>query len=84
MTDDDCFLNEEQLEAKLNLKNGSLRRKRYYGFTLPHVEITKGTRRYHWPTVRDFLLQKAKPATMPPEEYTAPRRGRRRLVPASH
>jgi hypothetical protein len=49
------FLTEYQLERILCFPTGSLRKRRYRGFKIPHVKIGD-TIRYHWPTVKVWLL----------------------------
>ncbi len=53
--DNDDFINEEQLENKLNIPKGALRRRRHRGLELPYIKLGSSIR-YHWPTVRAFLL----------------------------
>jgi hypothetical protein len=53
---DDEFITEEQLEKRINCPKGSLRNMRYRGINLPHTKIGKRHIRYHWPTVKNYLL----------------------------
>jgi hypothetical protein len=82
--DSDGFINEEQLEKLLALNRGALRRRRHRGFDLPMVKLGKSIR-YHWPTVRDFLLNQSNPTPLPAHTPAHPteidgqkRRGRKR------
>jgi len=52
---DNEFITEEQLEKRLSVSKGSLRRRRHRGFNLPCVKLGVSIR-YHWPTIREYLL----------------------------
>lgn len=82
----DEFLTEEQLEQRLQLKKGSLKLRRHRGVIIPHSRFGSNTIRYHWPTVKEFLLgpqfaQKGQSASLPPQPR---KRGRPRLVPKTN
>jgi len=77
--EEDWFISEEQLEERLHLTTGALRRRRHNGLKLPCVRLGTSIR-YHWPTVREYLLgtvvSKVAPQLLNEEKKS--RRGRRR------
>jgi len=57
MPDEDIFIDEATVAARLSIPLKSLRDRRARGLSIPYVRVGKRQIRYHWPTVRDYFLR---------------------------